>query len=768
LLGNVPLLLRMYDRAALGLQPVPCGRNLLDWRRYSVCFTGNVSMSTRLQYPRAILLSFFLLQACTALLWAAPAAAEWTTFLGAQFGCDGVVHAIHVNGDGRVAVGGYFTSCGGVAAGGVAIFDPASNSWSSPDGGVSGIVAGSAMVDAVLWFDGDLYVGGAFTHAGGVPAANIARWDGSSWSSLQGEAGARVYALTVHQGHLVAGGGSTTGFLSGGVARWTGSSWENLDSGVWGTAYALASSGSDLYVGGTFSSAGLLTVKNIARWDGTQWHSLGTDSANGVNLGVFAIAEWEGEIYVGGMFSQAGGAPARRIARWDGLGWSNLEEHGPIGSGGMVKELAVHDGQLVAGGFFSQPDGLPSQSLARWDGSHWTYFGDDAPDSGVEGLAVGAGVLYVGGYFRLAGGQAVDHIASLDAGQWHALGPAEVDGVNGPVYALAQVGESLYLAGGFTRADADLARGIARLQDGAFSALDGSVGTLFKSLLQVDGDLYAGGDLGELGGVVVNNIARWDGSNWHSLGVGIGNGFSADHRVNAIARFDGRLYAGGRFFQAGGQPATNLASWDGFGWTSLFVGQPGGGEEVLALAADDDYLYVGGIFASIGELHVRNIARWDGQSWSALGDGVDGPVQAMWASASSLYVCGRFSPVGVLPAISIMRWDGEQWRPLGAGIQGDCSALEASGGELYVGGSYSSAGGLPTNNLARWNGMRWQAVGSGAENGVTGRVLALLSRGGVLHVGGDISAAGGEQTVGYAQWTLPTPPVFLSSFEAPL
>ena len=53
-------------------------------------------------------------------------------------------------------------------------------------------------VDAlVVDGSGMLYVGGQFTMAGGVPANNIARWDGTSWTPL--DAGSVVYLPLVER-----------------------------------------------------------------------------------------------------------------------------------------------------------------------------------------------------------------------------------------------------------------------------------------------------------------------------------------------------------------------------------------------------------------------------------------------------------------------------------------------------------------------------------------------------------------------------------------
>src|SRR5215831_5161496 len=78
-----------------------------------------------------------------------------------------------------------------------------------------------------------------------------------------------------------------------------------------------------------------------------------------------------------------------------------------------------------------------------------------------------------------------------------------------------------------------------------------------------------------------------------------------DNLVFAYATFDDgsgpALYAGGRFANAGGRPASNIARWDGHAWSQVGSGVDG---DVYALAVFDDgsgpALYVAGSFASAG------------------------------------------------------------------------------------------------------------------------------------------------------------------------
>ncbi len=82
--------------------------------------------------------------------------------------------------------------------------------------------------------------------------------------------------------------------------------------------------------------------------------------------------------------------------------------------------------------------------------------------------------------------------------------------------------------------------------------------------------LYAGGDFTTAGGVVVNYIAKWNGTSWSALGSGM------DDDVRALTVFDDgsgeALYAGGDFTTAGGVAADRIAKWNGTSWSALASG----------------------------------------------------------------------------------------------------------------------------------------------------------------------------------------------------
>jgi hypothetical protein len=83
----------------------------------------------------------------------------------------------------KVVVGGRFAMAGRTPATNIAVYDPLTGDWSALGAGLYGATDAFdiAQVDALVALpDGSLVAGGRFTTAGGVPAKNIARWNGNS------------------------------------------------------------------------------------------------------------------------------------------------------------------------------------------------------------------------------------------------------------------------------------------------------------------------------------------------------------------------------------------------------------------------------------------------------------------------------------------------------------------------------------------------------------------------------------------------------------
>jgi len=357
--------------------------------------------------------------------------------------------------------------------------------WSALGSNGSGDGAFFGGVTYIAVSGSDLYVGGGFSNAAGIPEADfIARWDGTAWSALgsdgSGDGALKdpVTSLAVSGNDLYVGGlfENAVGIPEADfVAKWNGSAWSALGSngsgdgaipsrGV-GDVLALAVSGGDLYVGGRFVNvAGIPEADHVAKWNGSAWSALGSNGSGygAINGYVYALAVSGNDLYVGGLFERAAGIPgADGIARWNGSAWSALGSNGAENGYFHVYAIAVSGSDVYAGGYFNDLAGIATADyIAKWNGTSWSALGSNGSGDGalkapVYALAVSGPNLYVGGGFNNAAGNPLaDRIAKWSGNTWSALGSngSGNGALSGAVFAIEVSGGDLYVGGGFTNA----------------------------------------------------------------------------------------------------------------------------------------------------------------------------------------------------------------------------------------------------------------------------------------------------------------------------
>lgn len=711
---------------------------------------------------------------------------EWTGSWGLA-GVNGPVHAL-VEVEGRLYVGGTFTTAGSEITPGFAVYDFGEGRWRG-GGGVEGAVEAIAVGP-----DGSVYVGGQFDVAGGEPAENIARYepDTGEWNPLgEGIDGFSVFALAFGpDGALYAGGSfeSAGGEAARNIARWDGTSWsaignvgEDSSDGV----TSLVFDGDVLYVAGRFSVAGGRLTENVVSYDTATmtWGELGGGVDRAVLPGVDAMAVSEEGVFVGGTFDEAiqpdGSTLAvNNVARWDleMETWSALGE----GTDRLLYTLSFGpDGMLYAAGEWDDGEVDP-EPLRRWDGQGWEAvdFGPAYPQSGAFGSALlGAGDrLYVGylGYFFFEGGNPNSFLYWYEPAieEWGVLGSSATSGFTDNVSSLAAGSNGTVYAGGVFRfGGTEQIDYVARwdAQAEAWVALgsgaDQPVGNL---LVHSSGDLYIGGSFSEVyqgdeTALAADGVAHWDpqAEQWASLGGGIRSGVGR----NLAEANDGMLYVGGSFsevYQSNGDPLVveGIARWDPE--TEVWFSVPGGHglDGIGALAVDvAGALYASGSYTVDGTNDLRGrVARLDPETeaWETLRE---------WpfSSARELSVIGDPRGSGALyvgtNSEGVWRWAGETWTDLGGpefvyslALNGDPEA----GGELYAGGVNADASGP---FVQRWDSESWSGLGSGLAGFVSPPLVHALAVGeaeaagkAALWVGGEFIAAGSEPASCIARW----------------
>jgi hypothetical protein len=306
-------------------------------------------------------------------------------------GIQGSVRALAVLPNGDLIAGGQFAIAGGLVVNHIAQWD--GSTWFGLGSGMGSSIASiqATAVHALLVEpNGDLIVGGHFTTAGGLALGtvtggswgtpgHIARWNSSGWSPVGGGLfGSHLNPppavdsiVRLPSGDLIVAGQFT--IPVGRIGRWDGTAWHGMSSGwpVSGISEPVPSllvmPNGDLIAGGgkyIFQLGAPYVDPYVARWNGSSWGALGTLDSVGFGLSrTFALLPLpNGELLAGGRGVTANGGATNTLVRWSGSTWSNVAS----GLAGDVRALRTEpDGSVLVGGSFSASGAVPTTGLAR-------------------------------------------------------------------------------------------------------------------------------------------------------------------------------------------------------------------------------------------------------------------------------------------------------------------------------------------------------------------------------------------------------------------
>jgi uncharacterized delta-60 repeat protein len=319
-----------------------------------------------------------------------------TTFnTGADPGTSDVVYAIALQPDGKIIIGGSFTTVRGVTQNNIArlntdgSLDTTFNTGANP---------GTNGTSEVVWTvglqpNGKIIVGGRFSQIRGVTQNNLARLntDGSVDTTFNiganiGTSG-EVWAVGLQpDGRIVIGGlfGQARGVTQNNLARLNADG--SLDTtfntgGTVGTdSYVLTVVGQPdgkILIGGDFTQVRGTTKNYIARLntDGTLDTTFNVGGTIGTDARVWAIGlQPDNKIIIGGSFTTARGVTQDRIARLnaDGTLDTTFNTGGTVGTNFVVHTLGLQpDGKVVIGGIFTTARGVTQNRIARLYGDYF-------------------------------------------------------------------------------------------------------------------------------------------------------------------------------------------------------------------------------------------------------------------------------------------------------------------------------------------------------------------------------------------------------------
>ncbi len=326
--------------------------------------------------------------------------------------------------------------------------------------------------------NGKLYIGGSFSTIGGVAANNIASWDGTTIEPLGAGVNGEVFDIAHRYfsdleitvvGNFTVGGNPD----AQNIAKWDNTNWTPLQIGdMQGTIYTICVAGgfSDIFIGGDFQKVnGQSGYKNLAVYEHSfqppngivgEWTNFSKAfSTDGI---VRSIEGDNGLILVGGSYTHT--APdyvgtsytpmeSKNLTYWDvyNTDWIG----GFQGEYTDIYATAIKDGYLYAGGDFTQGNGY-----ARLAAGLWAYNYDmgmyGMNDQIVHGFVKHNETLYTYGGIGFS---------PIMMGTWgYGLVFANGGGIlttDGTVTAAASYNDEVYMAGSFTNISGELVNGLA-------------------------------------------------------------------------------------------------------------------------------------------------------------------------------------------------------------------------------------------------------------------------------------------------------------------
>ena len=478
------------------------------------------------------------------------------------------INKIVVQPDGKILIGGFFTSINGTSRNHIARLNADGTLDASFNPGSGGNQAIRAIA---LQTDGKVLIGGDFTSFNGVTRIRLARLnaDGSLDTSLNPTGGANnsVRALAIQSDGKILVGGLFTEFNGSAresVVRLNQDG--NLDAGFASidlslpTVFdiAIQTDGKILVVGNFF------TVNGVSRSNVVRLNADGILDLNFTNPFLNTTAatlalQPNGKIILGGSFS----SPRNRIARLETNG--ALDSSFNIGIGfqgffaGTVYETATQpDGKVIIVGQFDLVSGVPYGNIVRLN-SDGTLDNSFIPFGGTLGLIRSvvlepSGKIVIGGGFSTYNSITSNRVARLfpngniDTGFNVGSG---FTGGEGGVYSLAlQPDGRILVAGGFAQYKGVTANNIVRLlpdgsRDPSFDLNAGTSSRINKVLLQPDNKILIGGTFSLVNGVSRSRIARLNsnGSTDETFNINL----SSDVQSLAIQP-DGKILVGGSSF----------------------------------------------------------------------------------------------------------------------------------------------------------------------------------------------------------------------------
>ena len=656
-------------------------------------------------------------------------------------GFNNEVRSIALQPNGKVLVGGTFTTYNGTGANRIIRL----NSDGTVDGTFVYVTGFNNLVRSiVLQPDGKIIMAGGFTSYNGTVANQIIRLNGDgtvdgTFVYGTGFSGGFVLSVALQPDGKVLVGGDFTSYNGTGANRIIRlNSNGTVDVGfVYGTgvgsrvrSIALQPDGKVL-VGGEFTSYNGTGANRIIRLNSDGTVDGGFSYGTGFNSFVRSITvQPDGKVLVGGDFTSYNGTGANRIIRLNSNGTvDGTFVYGTGFSDGQVNSIVLQsDGKILVGGIFFSYNSIGANSSIRLnsDGSIDTgfYKGGTGFDGAVNSIAVQSdGKVLAGGDFTIYNGIGANRIIRLN-------GDGTVDGtfVYGtgfditPRSIVLQSDGKIIVGGEFTSYNGTGANRIIRLNsdgtvDGTFVYVTGFNNLVRSIVLQPDGKIIMAGGFTSYNGTVANQIIRLNGDGTVDGTFVYGTGFNIGQIYSIALQPDGKILAGGQFTSYNGTSANRIIRLNSDGTVDGgFVYGTGFNSTVWFIALQPDgKILVSGFFTTYNGTGANRIIRLNSNGTRDVGfvygTGFDNtPLSIVAQSDGKILLCGFFTSYNGTGANRIVRLNSNGTVDItflyGTGfIELALSIVLQSDGKILVGGNFFSYNGTGVNRIARILGV---------------------------------------------------------------
>ena len=523
------------------------------------------------------------------------------------------IETIAVQADGKILIGGYFSTYNFTSRSCFArlnsdgTLDTTFNLGTGFNGSVRKIIPQS---------NGKMVIGGSFTSYNGIAKNSMARLnsDGTLDNSLDSGTGANesIYSITVKTNGKILTGGNFTTFNTALIGRLAQLNEDGtidttfLNPGGFGSGsnqsidrMALQADGKILITGEYITSYNGILRKRLARLNSDGTLDTTFNPGTGPSSTVYTIAtQNDGKILIGGRFGNYNGISRNGIARLNTDGTLDTTFNIGTGVNNNIYSIAVqNDGKILISGLFTSFNGVSRNRFARLntDGTLDTAFDPGVgPDNVIYSIVTQAdGQIIIAGNFKKYNGTSKECIARLNTdGTLDTTFNAGISIEWNVDVVKIQTDGKLLVSGtfiGFTGVNSP-PPGLARLNaDGSLDPTFVAQSMFFANqgtnpytnpssmAMQSDGKIIIGGTITSYGGTPILNIARLNTDGTHDTtfvaGTGIANNQGISSSVdNIIIQPDGKILISGVFILYNGVTVGRVARIES-GTTALNVSE---------------------------------------------------------------------------------------------------------------------------------------------------------------------------------------------------